>query len=71
MFKYNREGDLLYVNRRPTYPEQESLELADDVIARLNAKTGEVENPEVLFFSLDSFAAICSNSPSRQTFALW
>jgi hypothetical protein len=33
------------------YPEQESEELGDDVIARLNPHTGEVENVEVLFFA--------------------
>ena len=33
------------------YPEQESEELGDEVIARLNPKTGEIENLEVLFFS--------------------
>jgi len=32
-------------------PEQESEELGDDVIARLNPKTGAVENVEVMFFS--------------------
>ena len=31
--------------------EQESEELGDEVIARLNPKTGEIENLEVLFFS--------------------
>jgi uncharacterized protein YuzE len=50
-FKYDREGDILYIDRRLPYPEQESEELGDDVIARLNPQTGEVENLEVLFFS--------------------
>jgi len=50
-FKYNREADILYVNKCQPYPEQESDELGDDVIARLNPKTGDVENVEVLFFS--------------------
>lgn len=50
-FKYDREGDILYINTRPPYPEQESEELGDEVIARLNPATGEVENLEVLFFS--------------------
>ena len=51
VFKYDRAGDILYINKRPPYPEQESEELGDEVIARLNPKTGEVENLEVLFFS--------------------
>jgi uncharacterized protein YuzE len=50
-FKYDRIGDILYINKRPNYPEQESEELGDDVIARLNPETGEVESLEVLFFS--------------------
>ena len=51
VFKYDREGDILYINKRPPYPEQNSEELGDEVIARLNPKTGEIENLEVLFFS--------------------
>ncbi|MCH7914132.1 MAG: DUF2283 domain-containing protein [Deltaproteobacteria bacterium] len=50
-FKYDRRGDILYINRCLPYPEQESEELGDDVIARLNPTTGEVENFEILFFS--------------------
>ncbi len=50
-FKYDREGDILYVNKCPPYAEQESEELGDDVIARLDPSTGEIENLEVLFFS--------------------
>lgn len=51
IFKYDREGDILHIDKRPPYAEQESEELGDDVIARLNPGTGEVENLEVLFFS--------------------
>ncbi len=50
-FKYDREGDILHIEKCPPYPEQESEELGDDVIARLNPSTGEIENLEVLFFS--------------------
>ena len=50
-FQYDREADILYINHRPPYPEQESEELEDEIIARLNPKTGAVENLEVLFFS--------------------
>jgi uncharacterized protein YuzE len=50
-FQYDREGDILYINKRPPYTEQESEELGDEVIARLNPKTREIENLEVLFFS--------------------
>ena len=50
-FKYDREADILYIDKRPPYSKQESEELDDEVIARLNPDTGEVENLEVLFFS--------------------
>ncbi|HLA85404.1 MAG TPA: DUF2283 domain-containing protein [Thermoguttaceae bacterium] len=50
-FQYDRDADILYINKREPYAEQESEELGDEVIARLNPTTGEVENVEVLFFS--------------------
>jgi uncharacterized protein YuzE len=51
IFKYDREGDILYIDKTPPYAEQETEELGDDVMARLNPMTGEIENLEVLFFS--------------------
>jgi uncharacterized protein YuzE len=51
IFKYDREGDILYIDTVLPYAEQETEELGDDVIARLNPITGEIENLEVLFFS--------------------
>lgn len=50
-FKYDRAADILYINKCPPYAEQESEELGDEVIARINPATGEIENIEVLFFS--------------------
>jgi uncharacterized protein YuzE len=50
-FKYDRDADILHIDRCPPYARQESEELGDDVIARLNPDIGEVENLEVLFFS--------------------
>lgn len=50
-FKYDRASDILYIDKCLPYQEQDSEELGDDVIARLNPKTHEVENLEVLFFS--------------------
>ena len=50
-FKYDRLTDILYIDKTAPYPEQETEELGDDVIARLNPATGEIENLEVLFFS--------------------
>jgi len=51
IFKYDRETDILYIDKCPPYAEQESKELGDDIVARLNPATREVENLEVLFFS--------------------
>jgi uncharacterized protein YuzE len=50
-FQYDREADILYISKCPEYPEQESEELGDDVVARLNPRTGEIESLEILFFS--------------------
>jgi len=50
-FKYDRETDILHIDKCPPYAKQESEELPDEVIARLNPDTGAVENLEVLFFS--------------------
>ncbi len=51
IFQYDREADILYISKRDPYPEQQTEELGDDILARLNPETGEVENLEVLFFS--------------------
>lgn len=52
-FEYDRIGDILYINYingcRP-YIGQDSEEL-DDVVARINPDTREIENLEILFFS--------------------
>jgi len=50
-FRYDREGDILHIDKVQPYKEQECEELGDDVIARINPTTGEIENLEVLFFS--------------------
>ena len=50
-FRYDREGDILHIDKCAPYAEQESEELPDEIVARLNPKTGEVENLEVMFFS--------------------
>jgi uncharacterized protein YuzE len=50
-FRYDRQGDILYIDKCVPYAAQESEELGDEVIARLNPSTGEIENLEVLFFS--------------------
>ena len=50
-FRYDREADVLYSDKRPPYAEQETEELGDNVVARFNPTTEEVENLEVVFFS--------------------
>ena len=50
-FQYDRDADILCVDTCPPYPEQENEELADEIIARFNPDTGDIENLEVLFFS--------------------
>ncbi|MFZ1889978.1 MAG: DUF2283 domain-containing protein [Candidatus Binataceae bacterium] len=50
-FRYDREADILHIDKCAPYADQESEELGDEVIARINPKNGEIENLEVLFFS--------------------
>jgi uncharacterized protein YuzE len=50
-FFYDREADILYLGKTAPYARQESEEIGDEVIARLNPETGEVESLEILFFS--------------------
>jgi hypothetical protein len=50
-FRYDREADILHIDKCPPYAAQESEELGDEVIARINPDTDQIENLEVLFFS--------------------
>lgn len=50
-FRYDRIGDILYIDVCPPYAEQESEELDNEIIARLNPNSGAIENLEILFFS--------------------
>ena len=49
--RYDEVGDILYLDRRPPYPGQESEPLAYNVVARRNPATGAIENLEILFFT--------------------
>ena len=51
VFCYDQEGDILYIDQCPPYPQQESEEIGDEIIARLNPESGAIENLEILFFS--------------------
>ncbi|MBF0228737.1 MAG: DUF2283 domain-containing protein [Desulfamplus sp.] len=50
-FHYDRIADILYIKTCQPYPEQESEELGDDIVARMNPVTEEIESLEVMFFS--------------------
>jgi len=50
-FRYDRDADILYIRKCAPYAAQESEEIGDEVVARLNPTTGEVEGIEILFFS--------------------
>ncbi|MFQ5612640.1 MAG: DUF2283 domain-containing protein [Anaerolineae bacterium] len=50
-FQYDREADILYINTVAPYAAQESEDMGDEVIARLNPQTGKIENLEILFFT--------------------
>jgi len=47
---YDEIGDILYLETVKPYPEQETEHLGPDVLGRINPRTGEIENIEVLFF---------------------
>ena len=51
VFRYDQEGDILYIDQCPPYAEQESEEIGDEIVARLNPNSGAIENLEILFFS--------------------
>jgi len=46
-FRYDREADILHIDKCSPYADQESEELGDEVIARINPSTHEIENLEV------------------------
>jgi hypothetical protein len=48
---YDRIGDILSIDRCQPYDGQESDMLDDEIVVRLNPKTGAVENLEILFFN--------------------
>jgi uncharacterized protein YuzE len=50
-FTYDRAADILHIDKVKPYIGQETEELGDDVTARMNPQTNEIENVEVLFFS--------------------
>lgn len=51
IFRYDKVGDILYIDTCSPYAAQESEEIGNEVIARLNPVSGAIENLEILFFS--------------------
>jgi uncharacterized protein YuzE len=49
--EYDSIGDILYVTKVHPYRDQETVEIDDEVLARTNPKTGDVEGLEILFWS--------------------
>lgn len=49
--RYDGIGDILYIDKRPPYAEQVSRQLDDEIVARYNPETDDVETVEVLFFT--------------------
>ena len=49
--RYDKVGDILYIEKCPPYKEQDSEELADEIAVRLNPNSGDVETVEINFFS--------------------
>ncbi len=50
-FRYDQVGDILYIDKVPPYPEQDSEELDDEIVVRMHPDSGEVENLEILFYT--------------------
>lgn len=49
-FEYDSIGDILYISKVHPYPRQESDEIEDGVIARINPENSEIESLEILSF---------------------
>ena len=62
-FRYDKIGDIMYVEKCPPYAEQDSDEIGDEIVARFNPKTGEVESLEILFWSKRMEAGETVNLP--------
>ncbi len=50
-FEYNEVGDILFINKVAPYAQQETEQLAYNILARRNPRTRAIENIEILFFT--------------------
>ncbi len=60
-FEHDVIGNIMYVEKCPSYPEQDSDEIGVSVVGRMNPYTGEVESLEILAYS----SLILSRDPIR------
>ena len=51
VLRYDKVGDILYIDKCPPYKEQASEELENEIGVRLNPTSGEIETVEINFFS--------------------
>ncbi len=49
-FEYDSIGDILYITKVQPYSLQDSDEIDDGIIARMNPSTAEIESLEILSF---------------------
>jgi hypothetical protein len=50
-FRYDKVGDILYLDKCLPYKEQNSEMLADEIGVRLNPRTGDIETVEIMWFT--------------------
>jgi hypothetical protein len=50
-FEYDEVGVILYIEKVPPHPDQQSVQLAYNIMARVNRDTQVLEGVEVLFFT--------------------
>jgi uncharacterized protein YuzE len=49
--EYDKVGDILYITKVAPYREQDTEEIGEDILARLNPATRALEGLEILFWS--------------------
>ena len=50
-FEHDVIGNIMNIQKCPSYREQDSDEIGDGVVGRMHPDTGEVESLEILFYS--------------------
>ncbi len=69
-FRYDREADILHIDKCPPYAEQESEELGDEVIARINPGTDKSRILRCCSSQRGCCAMSSSSSQSQPTYGL-